>query len=60
MEVKNLNIEIFDKIDTLEEYYSVCKSFNFLISLGMLAETNHLRMVSQWTFRRLIRIANGD
>ena len=59
MEEKNLNLEIFDKIDTLEEYYSVCKSFNFLISLDMLAETNHLRMCSQFTFRRLIRIANG-
>ena len=60
MEEKNLNIEIFDKIQTMEEYYKVCKSFNFLINLGVLADVNHLRLISQLTFRRLTRITNGN
>jgi hypothetical protein len=60
MDDKNLNIEIFDNIDNFKEYYKVCKSFNFLISLGMLADTEHLKTVSQFTFRRLTRISNGN
>lgn len=60
MEEKKLNIEIFDKIQSMEEYYKVCKSFNFLISLGILAETDHLRLISQLTFRRLNRISYGN
>jgi hypothetical protein len=60
MEDKNLTLEIFNQIETMEEYYKVCKSFNFLLELNVIADCEFLRLVSQMTFRKLIRIKNGN
>ena len=60
MDSKNLDLEIFNQIENLEEYYKVCGSFNFLIQLGVIPDSDFLRMLSHMTFRKLIRIKNGN
>jgi len=60
MDSKNLDLEIFNQIQTMSEFENICANYNFLIANNLIPDSAFLRVLSIMTFRKLIRVKNGN
>jgi len=59
MDSKNLDLEIFNQIQTMSEFENICANYNFLIANNLIPDSAFLRVLATMTFRKLTRITNG-
>ncbi|WP_298119316.1 hypothetical protein [Flavobacterium sp.] len=60
MDSKKIDLEIFNQIQTMAEFENICANYNFLIVNNLIPECGFVRVLATMTFRKLIRVSNGD